>query len=147
MKTKCLAICLFAELLATSHASHGADFLARATGNRIPNFDWYFAGAFFVFAITAALSDDNGGRAEKRIREHIEERGGKLLSAFRTSFGNKWGTLVGEDYDISYTDREGSIHDAMCEVSMMSGITITKDRIIRHAEKPEQPPIPPIAPQ
>lgn len=72
----------------------------------------------FAFVITPKLDRD-------RIRENIEDHGGKVIEILR-----KWGggTRYGRAYAVSYLTRRGKRMKASCRTSMWGGVSWINDR-------------------
>ncbi|MBA2116543.1 hypothetical protein [Bremerella alba] len=104
-------------------------------------------GFFFliVFGIAASIvirlaagSMDGG-----RVRQYITGIGGELLESHWDPFGPGWfGEKNARIYQIRYRDREGCIHRAHVKTSLMSGVYLTNDEIIRCPEPQAAPPRP-----
>jgi len=72
----------------------------------------------FAFVITPKLDRD-------RIRENIEDHGGKVIEILR-----EWGrgTSYGRAYAVSYLTGRGKRMEASCRTSMWSGVDWINDR-------------------
>jgi hypothetical protein len=69
-----------------------------------------------------------------RIQLYIERDGGELISRNWNPFGpGWWGNNSDRIYQIRYRDREGCVHEAHVKTSVLSGVYLTEDRIIRGA--------------
>ncbi|AWM42377.1 hypothetical protein C1280_24910 [Gemmata obscuriglobus] len=78
-----------------------------------------------------------GGMDHDRIRQYVEERGGKVLDSSWSPFGPGWfGEKSDRIYGVRYLDRDGNEHEAHCKTSMWTGVYFTEDRIVRYAERP-----------
>ncbi|MEX0653590.1 MAG: hypothetical protein WDZ31_06375 [Phycisphaeraceae bacterium] len=98
----------------------------------------FIFGGFILLAIVCRVAADGMDRA--RIRQHIEGRGGRVISIEWRLFGPGWfGTQHARLYAVQYVDREGNQHDATCKTSMLAGVYWTDDRIVRHAPRPDSP--------
>jgi hypothetical protein len=84
---------------------------------------------FIVLAIVvrfAAGSTDDG-----RIRDSIEQQGGKIRSINWKPFGpGCFGSKNERIYDVVYEDAQGKVHQAYCKTSMFSGVYWTEDKIV-----------------
>jgi hypothetical protein len=91
--------------------------------------------SFFIFVIIAfavLLRYLEGSFDGDRVQQYIQERGGELLNQSWDPLGPGW---IGEEdsriYEIIYRDSSGSVHRAHVKTSMMSGVYLTNDRIIK----------------
>ena len=74
----------------------------------------------------AAGSSDDG-----RIRDSIEQQGGKIRSINWSPFGRGWfGSKNERIYEVVYEDAQGKVHQAYCKTSMFSGVYWTDDKIV-----------------
>ncbi len=90
--------------------------------------------AFVVFAIMIRLLA--GGVDHDRVRQYIEECGGKVLNLNWEPFGPGWfGEKSDRIYCVNYIDKDGNEHETHCKTSMWTGVYFTKDQIVKHAEK------------
>jgi hypothetical protein len=65
-----------------------------------------------------------------RIREYIEEHGGRVVSISWAPFGKGWfGEKNDRIYEVVYYDKAGNQHFATCKTSFWSGVYWTEDRI------------------
>ncbi len=84
---------------------------------------------FIVLAVLirfAAGSSDDG-----RIRDSIEQQGGKIRSINWSPFGRGWfGSKNERIYEVVYEDAQGKVHQAYCKTSMFSGVYWTDDKIV-----------------
>jgi hypothetical protein len=112
------------------HTSGGSD-----AGAIIP----FVVIGFILLAIVirfAAGSTDDG-----RIRENIEQQGGKITSINWSPFGRGWfGSKNERIYEVVYEDAQGRIHQAYCKTSMFSGVYWTDDKVVGGAVKPDSQP-------
>jgi hypothetical protein len=73
----------------------------------------------------------------ERVERYIADRGWRLVSRNWDPFGPGWfGEKNARIYRIVYEDNEGNIHRAHVKTSMFSGVYLTNDQVIRHAEGP-----------
>ncbi|MFO0807742.1 MAG: hypothetical protein U0746_03890 [Gemmataceae bacterium] len=73
-----------------------------------------------------------------RIRDYVEERGGRVLSCRWAPFGPGWfGEKSDRIYSLRFTDRDGNVHDAHCKTSLWTGVYLTEDHIVEYARGPE----------
>ncbi len=94
---------------------------------------------FIVLAVAIRLLA--GGMDGERVREYIEQRGGRLLSSGWAPFGKGWfGEKSDRIYEVRYLDGDGNEHEASCKTSMFTGVYFTEDRIVRYAATPRQEP-------
>ncbi len=102
------------------HSSGGGD-----AGAVIP----FLVIGFIVLAVLirfGAGSTDDG-----RIRDSIEQQGGKTRSINWSPFGRGWfGSKNERIYEVVYEDAQGKIHQAYCKTSMFSGVYWTDDKIV-----------------
>lgn len=67
---------------------------------------------------------------EKRVRDYIQERGGRIVSIHWSPFGKGWfGEKNDRIYEVVFYDDKGEQHFATCKTSMMSGVYWTEDRV------------------
>jgi hypothetical protein len=98
-----------------------------------------FILVFIVIAIVIRLAA--GGLDHDRIKQYVEERGGKVLVSNWSPFGPGWfGEKSDRIYGIRYLDQDGNEHEAHCKTSIWSGVYLTDDRIVKYAERPPPPP-------
>ena|SRR5215468_10415199 len=79
------------------------------------------------------------GADHERIRERIEEKGGKILEIKWLPFGPGWLGTRERIYEVRYTTQSGHIHTAICKTSMFSGVywTTPEDELGgRHSSDP-----------
>ena len=78
-----------------------------------------------------------GNLDQDRVRQYVEERGGKLISADWAPFGPGWfGEKNDRIYQVRYLDHDGNEHEAYAKTSMWTGVYLTEDRIVRYAKTP-----------
>ncbi len=76
-----------------------------------------------------------GGMDNDRVRQYVEQRGGKLISAEWAPFGPGWfGEKNDRIYQVRYTDMDGNEHEAFAKTSMWTGVYLTEDRIVRYGK-------------
>lgn len=72
-----------------------------------------------IFAIVIRLFA--GGADDSRLKDYIEERGGRLISSNWAPFGKGW---FGEEndriYEMGYDDKDDNEHEASCKTSMLT---------------------------
>src|SRR3954452_2246110 len=75
-----------------------------------------------------------------RIKQYVEERGGKVLDSHWSPLGPGWfGEKSDRIYGVRYLDKDGNEHEAHCKTSMWTGVYFTEDRIVKSAERPAPP--------
>lgn len=68
---------------------------------------------------------------QSRIERYLEEQNCQLISKNWEPFGSGWaGEKDSMIYEITYKDQQGRIHQAYCKTSLMSGVYLSKDKII-----------------
>lgn len=88
---------------------------------------------FIVVAVVIRLLA--GGMDRDRVRSYIEERGGRLLSSNWAPFGTGWfGEKSDRIYEVRYLDAGGNEHHATCKTSLLTGVYLTEDLIVRHVK-------------
>lgn len=88
-----------------------------------------------VVAITIRFAA--GGLDHGRVRQYVEERGGKFISAAWAPFGPGWfGEKSDRIYQVRYFDHAGNEHEAYAKTSMWTGVYLTEDRIVEYAKPP-----------
>lgn len=93
-----------------------------------------------VVAIVIRLAA--GGMDHDRIKQYVEERGGKVLDSSWSPFGPGWfGEKSDRLYGVRYLDKDGNEHEAHCKTSMWTGVYLTEDRIVKYAERAAPPAI------
>jgi hypothetical protein len=81
-----------------------------------------------------------GGLDHDRVRQYVEERGGKLLTAEWAPFGPGWfGEKSDRIYEVRYFDVDGNEHQAYAKTSMWTGVYLTEDRIVKYGKSPVDP--------
>jgi len=84
---------------------------------------------FIVLAVLIRLAA--GSTDDGRIRENIEEQGGKVRSIDWSPFGRGWfGSKNERIYEVVYEDALGKVHQAYCKTSMFSGVYWSEDKIV-----------------
>jgi hypothetical protein len=87
---------------------------------------------FIVLAVLIRLA--SGSTDDGRIRENIEQQGGKIQSINWSPFGRGWfGSKNERIYEVVYEDAQGKVHQAYCKTSMFSGVYWTEDKIVDDA--------------
>jgi hypothetical protein len=78
-----------------------------------------------------------GGLDQDRVRQYVEQRGGKLLTAEWSPFGPGWfGEKSDRIYQVRYLDVDGNEHEAYAKTSMWTGVYLTEDRIVKYGKAP-----------
>jgi len=80
------------------------------------------AASLIIFTLFVAPKYDR-----RRIREHIEANGGKVIEILRDWFGGDGGRYR-RTYDVTYKTRHGERITATCVTSMTSGVRWVSDR-------------------
>lgn len=76
-----------------------------------------------------------GAMDRTRIEQYINASGGHVLEQRWTPFGPGWfGEKDARIYQIVYRDRHRRVHRAHAKTSMLSGVYLTKDVVIREAD-------------
>jgi hypothetical protein len=86
--------------------------------------------AFVAFVLTmhfiASMSDDS------RIRDYIQNRGGKVLVCEYAPGGpGWWGERDSRIYFVRFVDKHGNEHEAYCKTSTFSGVYFSEDKITK----------------
>jgi len=90
-----------------------------------------------VIIIAILIRLGAGGMDHDRIRQYVEERGGKVIDSNWSPFGPGWfGEKSDRIYGVRYLDADGNEHEAHCKTSMWTGVYFTEDRIVRYADRP-----------
>lgn len=92
---------------------------------------------FIVIAILFAIGIRlfAGGLDGDRIEQYIAEHNWQLIEKNWDPFGPGWfGDKSDRIYALKYRDEMGNIHQAHAKTSMLSGVYLTNDEIIQHAE-------------
>lgn len=88
-----------------------------------------FGGLAIAIRFIAGMTDSD------RVRNYIAQQGGELLDKQWKPFGRGWmGEKDSRIYQITYSDRDGNIHEAFCKTSLWSGVYLTDDHIIEYAQ-------------
>lgn len=96
---------------------------------------------FILIAIVTRMMA--GGMDHDRIRQYVEQRGGRVIDSNWSPMGPGWfGEQTDRIYGVRYVDRDGHEHEAHCKTSMWSGVYLTEDRIIRRREAAALTPMP-----
>jgi hypothetical protein len=89
-----------------------------------------------MIAVTVIIRIAAGGLDHDRIREYIEQRGGRILETNWSPMGPGWiGEKSDRIYNVRYVDRDGNEHEAHCKTSLWSGVYLTDDRTVRHGQQ------------
>src|SRR5436190_22999154 len=76
-----------------------------------------------------------GGLDQDRVRQYVEERGGKLITAEWAPFGPGWfGEKSDRIYEVRYLDVDRNEHLAYAKTSMWTGVYLTEDRIVKYGK-------------
>ena len=99
--------------------------------------------AFFLvlipvaIVIAIAIRFAAGGLDKDRVRQYVEERGGRFIAADWAPFGPGWfGEKNDRIYQVRFLDHDGNEHEAYAKTSMWTGVYLTEDRIIRYRSAP-----------
>ena len=86
----------------------------------------------FIFRLLAGSFDG------ERVEAYIRDMGCELLDKSWDPFGPGWfGEKDSRIYQIIYRDQGGNIHQPHVKTSMMTGVYLTNDRIIKSARAEE----------
>ncbi|SHJ45391.1 hypothetical protein SAMN02745181_2106 [Rubritalea squalenifaciens DSM 18772] len=78
-----------------------------------------------------------GACDKERIANHIRSMDGELVDKRWDPFGPGWyGEKNARIYEIDYKDRDGHLHRAHVKTSMLSGVYLTNDHIIKRVSSP-----------
>ena len=84
-----------------------------------------------AFIITSIRYD--GMLNHRRIRNYIEERGGKVVRITWAPFGTGWyGNQSHRIYRVVYRDAANIEHQAYCKTAMYRGVYLTGDTVTRY---------------
>lgn len=87
---------------------------------------------FIALAIVARLIA--GSFDASRVESYIRERGWKLIDRSWAPFGPGWfGEKNDRIYEIVYEDEDGNTHMAHVKTSLLSGVYLTNDRIVKES--------------
>jgi hypothetical protein len=76
-----------------------------------------------------------GSMDHERIKDYIRENGGRVLDVRWTPFGPGWfGEKSDRIYSVRYLDREGNEHEAHAKTSLLTGVYLTNDQIVRSVQ-------------
>ena len=79
-----------------------------------------------------------GGIDAGRIEDYVHDQGWTLVDRSWDPFGPGWfGEKDSRIYQIVYRDRQGNVHKAHVKTSMLSGVYLTNDHIVEHADTNE----------
>ncbi|MCB1061912.1 MAG: hypothetical protein KDN20_03200 [Verrucomicrobiae bacterium] len=93
--------------------------------------------ALVIRLIAGAMDGD-------RIAHYLQEKGATMTSKHWSPFGKGWfGSEKERIYSISYVDRDGHEHEAICKTSLFAGVYLTDDHIVRQA-RPKAEGVPPV---
>ena len=98
----------------------------------------WFLGIFpIILLIGIGIRVAAGYLDRDRIRQYVESRGGRFMSASWRSFGPGWfGGAKERIYFIRYYDFENNEHEAYVRTSMWAGVYFTEDQIVQYAKPP-----------
>lgn len=103
----------------------------------------FFILILFIIAASIGFRLLAGSLDGDRVRQYITSIGGELLHSHWDPFGPGWfGEKNARIYQVRYRDRDGCIHQAHVKTSMMSGVYLTNDKIIRRPQPQHEPPRP-----
>jgi hypothetical protein len=78
-----------------------------------------------------------GSMDDGRIREYVEQLGGKIRSINWSPMGRGWfGSKNERIYEVVYEDAAGNVHQASCKTSALAGVYWTEDEVIESVQKP-----------
>lgn len=82
-----------------------------------------------------------GSLDHERIKDYIRENGGRVLEVGWEPFGPGWfGEKSDRIYSIRYLDREGNEHRAHGKTSLLTGVYLTNDQVVRSVQASQAPP-------
>ncbi len=82
--------------------------------------------AMLLFRLLAGSMDQG------RLESYIADKGWTLVDRHWEPFGPGWfGEKDSRIYRITYRDEEGALYEAHAKTSMMSGVYLTNERLIR----------------
>jgi hypothetical protein len=89
------------------------------------------AAIFIVFVFVAIGAWMFSMSLDKdRIRNYIQDQGGRIISISWAPFGTGWfGSKNERIYEVVYYDADGDQHWATCKTSLFSGVYWTDDRV------------------
>ena len=92
-------------------------------------------GVFFIFIVIAIVFRLVAGSFDgDRVEEYIRKKGWKLIDRSWDPFGPGWfGEKDSRIYQVVYEDEHGNTHKAHVKTSMLSGVYMTNDTIVKHA--------------
>lgn len=71
----------------------------------------------------------------ERVERYVREQGWELVDRSWDPFGPGWfGEKDSRIYQIIYRDQQCNVHRAHVKTSMLSGVYLTNDQIVQHAE-------------
>jgi hypothetical protein len=83
-----------------------------------------FVGLAIFFRVIGGVLDHD------RIRQYIQERGGKVKHIYWSPFGRGWfGEKRDRIYEVVYGDADGREHLATCKTSLFGGVFWTEDQV------------------
>lgn len=93
-----------------------------------------FIGFILLVIVIRVLAGSFDG---DRVEQYIRDMGGELLDKSWDPFGPGWfGEKNDRIYEIVYRDRAGLVHRAHVKTSMLSGVYLTRDRVIEGPPPP-----------
>jgi hypothetical protein len=92
-------------------------------------------GIFIVFAVIAIFIRLAAGSFDgDRVEAYIKKNGWKLVDKSWDPFGPGWfGEKDSRIYQVVYEDKNGDVHKAHAKTSMLSGVYLTNDHIVKHS--------------
>ncbi len=90
-------------------------------------------GIFIIFAIIAICIRLAAGSFDgERVEAYIKKNGWKLVDRSWDPFGPGWfGEQDSRIYQVVYKDKAGNLHKAHAKTSMLSGVYLTNDHIVK----------------
>ena len=93
----------------------------------------YVFGAILGIAFIITSYRLDGMLNRRRIRNYIEEQGGKVMDITWAPFGTGWyGNKSHRIYRVVYRDAAGIEHQAYCKTAMHRGVYLTGDTVTRY---------------
>lgn len=93
-------------------------------------------GLFLFFILVAVIFRICAGSIDgERVERYLWEQGWELLDKSWDPLGPGWfGEKNARIYKIVYRDQDGHTHEAHVKTSMLSGVYLTHDRIVKRAQ-------------
>ena len=94
---------------------------------------------FIIIAVVATIIRLMAGSLDgERVEAYIRKNGWKLVDKSWDPFGPGWfGEKDARIYQVVYEDRHGDLHKAHAKTSMLSGVYLTNDHIVKEAASPD----------